>query len=104
MYQTVTFCQDGNIQIQCREEGEEAIRASGRRLSGRVGEEVRRLEEGGGGGEHVLDQGVVVGGKRKHGEEDKECISLTGGGGGGEGEQKRKRKGGRVSNLMKLFK
>ena len=36
----------------------------GGRLSGRVGEEVRRLEEGGEGGEHVQDQGVV-GGKRK---------------------------------------
>jgi hypothetical protein len=74
----------------------------GSRLSGRVGEEVRRLEEGGEGGEHVQDQGVV-GGKRKHGEEDKECILLTEGGGGWEGGQRKKRKGGRVSNLMNTF-
>ena len=71
----------------------------GRKLSGRVGEEVRRLEEG---GEHVHDQ-VVGGGKRNHGEEDKECIYLIGGGGGREGEQRRKRRGGRVSNIMKTF-
>ena len=46
------------------EENEElCIGRRGRRLSGRVGEEVRRLEEG---GEHVRDQ-VVGGGKRKHG-------------------------------------
>ena len=74
-----------------------------------MGEEVRRLEEGGDGGEqdhvhdHVHGQGVVRG-KRKHGGEGKECIPLTEGGGGGEeGEQRRRRKGGRISNLMKTF-
>ena len=64
-----------------------------------MGEEVRRLEEG---GEHVYDR-VVGGGKRNHGEEHKECISLIRGGGGGEGEQRRKRKGGRVNKIMKTF-
>ena len=62
------------------------------KLSGKVGEEVRRLEGG-----------RVGGGKRKQGEgegEDKGCISWTEGGGGG---GRRRRKGGRVSKLMKTF-
>ena len=62
------------------ENRELCVRRRGRRLSGRVGEEVSRLEEE---GEHVHDR-VVGGGKRKHGEEDKECIFMIGDRGGRE--------------------
>ena len=67
------FCQGGNIQDSNRTENREiCVGRRWRRLSGRLGEEVRRLEEG---GDHACDQ-VVGREKRKHGEEDNVCISL----------------------------
>ena len=70
----------------------ELVEGRGRsKLSGKVGEEIRRLEGG-----------RVGGGKRKQGEGegyDNGCISWTEGGGGG---GRRRRKGGRISKLLKL--
>ena len=74
-------------------EGEEETNRRGRRLSGRVGEEVRRLEEGVG----VGGVGMEVGGEKLA------CKSRT-----EDGKEVRKqsrivRRGGRVSNILKTL-